>query len=232
MRLMASMIDQTADLYDAMPKQIPSIQVEDPALPFHQEESRFPDPNRITAKSGGVPQQETVRRLTEAGLDYYNNGKLEEAAECYRKALELRADNKVALYTLGVISGQLKRYEESKAAFERLLRLLENRGSVDPTLLAAAHQGIGAALLSLWCATGPRLKLRATVNSNSGEPSPWIRGTLKPGLAWVSPFTSWNDLTMRKRRSEKRSRWTLTARLPRSGFVGCLKISLKSACSN
>jgi len=155
-RLMASVIEQTADLYNAMPKHIPSILEEDRALPPHQEESRFPDPNRNTEKSGGVPQQETVRRLTEAGLDYYNNGKLEEAAKCYQEALELCPDSMLALYSFGVISGQLKRYEESKAAFERLLRLLENRGNVvDPTLLATAHQGIGAALLCLWATTGP-----------------------------------------------------------------------------
>jgi tetratricopeptide (TPR) repeat protein len=151
---MASVIEQTADLYNAMPKHIPSILEEDPALPRHQEDSQFSEPNRITEKTDGAPQ-ETVRRLTEAGLEYYNKGKLEEAAKCYEEALELRADSIVALYSIGAIWGHLKRYEESKAAFERLLRLLENRGSVDPTLLASAHQGIGAALLSL-CATGPQ----------------------------------------------------------------------------
>jgi tetratricopeptide (TPR) repeat protein len=144
---MASLIDHTADLYGAMPKQIPSIQLEDLALPKHQEPSRSPE----------SIQRGQVRQLNEAGQDYYNNGKLEEAAKCYEEALELRADSMLALYSFGVIAGQLKRYEESKAAFERLLRVLENRGSgVDPTLLAKAHQGIGAALLSLWGATGPQ----------------------------------------------------------------------------
>jgi tetratricopeptide (TPR) repeat protein len=101
-----------------------------------------------------VPEE--IRRLTEAGFDNYKNGKLEEAAECYRKALDLRADNEAALYSIGVISGQLKQYDESKKAFERLARLLEGLGSrVDPTPLASAHQGIGAALLGLWGATGP-----------------------------------------------------------------------------
>ncbi len=50
MRLMASVIEQTADLYNAMPKHIPSILEEDPALPRHQEDSQFSEPNRITAK--------------------------------------------------------------------------------------------------------------------------------------------------------------------------------------
>lgn len=141
MRLMASLIDHTADLYGAMPKQIPSIQLEDLALAKHQEPSRSPE----------SIQRGQVRQLNEAGQDYYNNGKLEEAAKCYEEALELCADSMLALYSFGVVAGQLKRYVQSKAAFERLLRVLENRGSgVDPTLLAKAHQGIGAALLSLW----------------------------------------------------------------------------------
>lgn len=141
MRLMASLIDHTADLYGAMPKQIPSIQIEDMAPPEHQEPIRSPE----------SIQRVQVRQLNEAGQDYYNNGKLEEAAKCYEEALELRADSMLALYSFGVIAGQLKRYEESKAAFERLLRVLENLGSTaDPTLLAKAHQGVGAALLGLW----------------------------------------------------------------------------------
>jgi tetratricopeptide (TPR) repeat protein len=145
MRLMASPIYQIAGLYGAMQKQIPSIQVEDVAMPKHQEPSRSPE----------SIQQEQVRQLTEAGLDHWNNGKLEEADKCYEEALELCPDSMLALYGFGVTSGHLKRYEESKAAFERLLQLFEARGSmVDPTLLAAAHQGIGAALLGLWGATG------------------------------------------------------------------------------
>ena len=151
MRLMLSLIDQTADLYGAM--QIPSIQVEDAVLPKEQEPST---PELIPITGSGVPQHEEAKRLTEAGLDYYNSGKLEEAAQSYGEALELCPESTLALYSFGVIAGQLKRYEESRVAFEDLLRLLENRGIVDPTLLAKAHQGIGAALLSLWGATGPQ----------------------------------------------------------------------------
>jgi len=143
---MLSLIE-TGDLYGAMQKHIPSIQVEEVTLPKHQEPSPSTAPRH----------EEQVRQFTDAGLDYYNNGKLEEAAKCYKQALELYADSMLALYSFGVISGHLKRYEESKAAFERLLRLLESQGSVvEPTLLAKAHQGIGAALLGLWGATGPQ----------------------------------------------------------------------------
>ena len=172
---MTSLSEQTADLYGAMQKQIPSIQVEDAAQPKRQEPSRCAESN----------QQEQVRQLTEAGLDYYNKGKLEEAAKCYEEALELCADSMLALYSFGVISGQLKRFEKSKEAFERLLRLLENRGIIDPTLLAAAHQGIGAALLSLWGATGPQeppldvvsqaeLEFRRALDSDSEYFQAWV----------------------------------------------------------
>ncbi len=147
MRLMLSLSDQTADLYRAMQKQIPSIQVEDEALGNHQELSR----------SDESSQHEQVKELTEAALESYNNGKLEEAAKCYQAALDLCPDSLLALYSFGVISGQLKRYEESMASFDRLLGLLEDRGSaVDPTLLAPVHQGRGAALLGFWFATGPQ----------------------------------------------------------------------------
>ncbi|MEN3333760.1 MAG: hypothetical protein V7641_3125 [Blastocatellia bacterium] len=102
-------------------------------------------------------------------MDHYNKGKLEEAAKCYEEALKLCADSMLAIYSFGVISGQLKRYKESKAAFERLLQLLETRESVDPALLAAAHQGIGTALLSLWGATGPQEPPLEVVNESELE---------------------------------------------------------------
>lgn len=138
---MTSLSEQTADLYGAMEKHIPSIQIEDMAPPKHQ----------ITIRSSESIQRAQVKQLNEAGQDHYNNGRLEDAAKSYEEALKLCADSMLALYSFGVVAGQLKRYEESKAAFERLLRVLENRrGGVDPTLLAKAHQGIGAALLSLW----------------------------------------------------------------------------------
>ena len=148
---MAILTDQTAHFYEELPKHITSIQVREQVPPWYQTERSSPEPNRTNATRNPESQQEDVKRLTEAGLDCYNNGKLEEAAECYRKALELHPDSIVALYTLGVASGQLKRYEESKEAFERLLRLLEGLGSVvGGSTLATAHQGIGAALLGLW----------------------------------------------------------------------------------
>src|SRR5258707_565006 len=118
-----SLSEQTAELYGAMQQQIPSIQVEYAAQPEAQE------PSCCVESS----QPKRVRQLTDAGLDYYNKGKLEEAAKCYEEALALRADSMLALYSFGVVAGQLKRYEESKAAFERLLHVLENRGGgVDP----------------------------------------------------------------------------------------------------
>ncbi|MEK6300257.1 MAG: tetratricopeptide repeat protein [Acidobacteriota bacterium] len=148
---MLTLTDQTHDLYGAM--HIPLVPVEDAALLMLEEPNRSP----IAATDFGTPQQEKLRHLTEAGLDYYNDGKLEEAAKSYEEALELCPDSLRALYSFGVICGHLKRYEESKGAFKRLLRLLEKRRNmVDPSLLAKAHQGMGSALLSLWVASTPQ----------------------------------------------------------------------------
>jgi tetratricopeptide (TPR) repeat protein len=127
--LMPSVADQAAELYPGM-------------LPV------------IEAAGSTLAPPDRVRQLTEEGLGFYNDGKLEEAAECYRKALEISPDNRLALYALGVISGQLKGYDESKAAFERLALLLKDLGS-RATTMAEAHQGIGVALLGLWGAAGP-----------------------------------------------------------------------------
>src|SRR5438128_1383678 len=130
MRSMVSPISQLDSLYAAMLKEIPSIPAEDAALAKDQDPSYPRESIR-----------EQVRQLNKAGLDYYHNGKLEEAAKCYEEALGLYPDSMLALYSFGVMTGQLERYEESKAAFERLLRVLEGRGNVvDPMLLATAHQ--------------------------------------------------------------------------------------------
>jgi len=152
--IMASASDQTAHLYEAMPKQFPSVPGHTPEKPGAADFSAEP----ISGVGGSNgPVLEEVRRLNKAGLDNYNNGKLAEAAERYRKGLELLPDNPVGLYTLGVVTGQLNLYEESKENFERLVRLLESRGTeVDPGILATGHQGIGVALLGLLAAEDPQ----------------------------------------------------------------------------
>lgn len=153
MWLMASVCDQTTQIYDAMSKHLPSIRSEDAWYLCQNRKSGSLDPNRI-ANNDDEPRRTEVRQLTEEGLEFYNAGRLEEAADCYKKALELCAESNVALYNLGVISGELKRYEESKAAFQHLVRSLKELGDVvDPTTLASAHQGVGAALLGLWSVT-------------------------------------------------------------------------------
>jgi tetratricopeptide (TPR) repeat protein len=154
---MVNVIDQTVDLYDKSLKHVSSIALEeDPSLPASQTADDSSGVTSSNPQSGGKLQHERVRELAKTGSDLYDNGKLEEAAECYRKALELCPYSKVALYTLGVITGQLKRYEESRSAFNRLVLLLEDaENGVDPTILASAHHGVGAALLGLWSATCP-----------------------------------------------------------------------------
>ncbi len=168
MAAMATVIDQTACLYEAMPKRITSIQIQEQPPPSYQNESGLPEPNRTIARLTREPHHEEAKVLVETALGHYNSGKLEEAAEDYNRALELRADSSAALYGLGVVYGQLKQYEESKDAFKSLLRSLENLGAVvDQPLLAAAHQGIGSALLGLWSASSP--KEPALEHASEGE---------------------------------------------------------------
>ena len=188
---MTTAIDRTSDLYDAMPVFIPSIRADDSTPSGEAGENSSLEPNGVDVRSGGLPLRDEVTRLIETAADFYRNGKLDESAACYRKALELRADSKISLYSLGVISGHLQRYEESKAAFDRLLRLLEDLGSnVEPSALARAHQGIGAALLGLWDATGPHepplelaskaeLEFRHAVDLDPGYLGAWL------GLGWA-----------------------------------------------
>ena len=124
MRLMLSLIDQTADLYGAM--QIPSIQVEDAVLPKDNRPSS-PDSISITAGSG-------VRMKKRSGSPRRDSTTTTVASWKRRPSLTgssgaLPGEHVAAQYSFGVIAGQLKRYEESRVAFERLLRLLENRES-------------------------------------------------------------------------------------------------------
>jgi len=53
------------------------------------------------------------------GNYYYAGGKLEEAAEQYRKAVELTPDNSTALLDLGLASLHLGHYEEAQANLEK-----------------------------------------------------------------------------------------------------------------
>ena len=167
MAAMPTVIDQTACPYEAMPKHITSIQIQEQSPPSYQNESNSPEPNVTIARITHEPQQEDVKRLIEAGLASYNNGELEEAVEYYSRALEISADDAVLLYNLAVVFGDLERYEESRAAFARLV---ENSGGLlDPTLLAGAHQGIGAALLGLLRTSGPRERPRDLASESELE---------------------------------------------------------------
>jgi|SRR5215469_3569362 len=152
---MAAVVDQITDLVPRM-ENLP-LQMDDSASVGGQEASRSAECDLATVDIRDTPNLEAMRRLIALGRAYYDQGKLEDAAECFRKALEVRPNGLAALYALGVIAGQLKRYEESKEAFERLVPLLEHLGgAVDSTLVASVHQGIGVALLGLWGATGPQ----------------------------------------------------------------------------
>ena len=107
--------------------------------------------------------RQELGHLLEAGKQYYADGRLEAAADCYREALGIRKDSMTALYSLGIISGQLHQYREAKELFSRRLELLQKSdstivrevlaasGGSHQEVLAAAYQGLGASSLNLWC---------------------------------------------------------------------------------
>src|SRR5215467_12832537 len=117
---MVTEIDQLPGLYDSNLKSFLSVPDQDDA------------------------EHSEVRRLSDEGLNYYLQGDSQQAAEFFRRALELRPDNAAALYSLGMIYGQLGRHEESRECFWRLVQRLDAQNkTVDPALRSAAHRGLG-----------------------------------------------------------------------------------------
>lgn len=57
--------------------------------------------------------------LVSEGLDHYLNGELEQAEDCYRRALQRRDDDTAALYNLGVLLRVSGRQEEALTMLRR-----------------------------------------------------------------------------------------------------------------
>jgi tetratricopeptide (TPR) repeat protein len=86
-------------------------------------------------------------------LGYFDKGEFEQAAECFSQVLLADPDNPAALKNLGVVFLSLERFQQAKDTFARLVQVLE--GTPTRVLdLAVSHQGVGAALLSLWGRAG------------------------------------------------------------------------------
>jgi tetratricopeptide (TPR) repeat protein len=116
---------------------------EDSALPYDPKlDQSLPEGNQAA-------EDAEARSWWEAGLKHFENGELEEAAECFGRVLCYDPENRPALKNLGVVYFGLHRYREAKEFFGRHLHLLKGPKAVAPAL-ADAHLGIGSALLGLW----------------------------------------------------------------------------------
>jgi serine/threonine protein kinase/Flp pilus assembly protein TadD len=72
------------------------------------------------------------------GFTLHRQGKLNEAATCFRKIVEVDPTNVSALYTLGAILRDLKKPDEASVCFRKCIELAPNS--------ATGHHGLGAVL--------------------------------------------------------------------------------------
>jgi len=97
----------------------------------------------------GTEQDAQARSWWDAGLRHFENGEMEQSAECFLTVLRYDPENRPAFKNLGVVYLHLRRFAEAKEAFTRQLQLLKG-SKPERSALAEAHLGIGSALLGLW----------------------------------------------------------------------------------
>jgi Flp pilus assembly protein TadD len=98
-----------------------------------------------------------------ADLDVWH-GRLEQAVERYRAALALADSDAIAWLKLGNALARTRAYEPARAAFERALEL--------QPALAAAHNGLGAALLGLGDRAGAEKAFGTAAALDRDDPNP------------------------------------------------------------
>ena len=76
------------------------------------------EPNGVIQPEGGSQARSNYR----LGVELYKNGKLQQAEQKFRKAVELQPDFSEALNDLGVILDRLGRHEEALESFRRAAR--------------------------------------------------------------------------------------------------------------
>ena len=86
-----------------------------------------------------IPESDDPQELNEAGLELLRQGRLDEAASTFRKALDLRPEYPEALYNLGAVLVKRGRVEEGIEALEKAVQLKPDFREA-MTLLAMAHK--------------------------------------------------------------------------------------------
>jgi tetratricopeptide (TPR) repeat protein len=94
------------------------------------------------------------------------HGRLEQAIERYRAALVLAGHDALAWLKLGNALTRKREYAEARASFERALELRPD--------LAAAHNGLGAALLGQGNRRAAEQAFATAATLDSGDPNPLL----------------------------------------------------------
>ncbi|MFI5306023.1 MAG: tetratricopeptide repeat protein [Polyangiales bacterium] len=101
--------------------------------------------------------------LALADLDVWH-GRLEQAVERYRAAVVLAGSDAVAWLKLGNALARTRAYEAARSAFEHALEL--------QPALAAAHNGLGAALMGMGDQAGAEKAFGTAVALDRSDPNP------------------------------------------------------------
>ena len=124
-----------------------------------------------------------------------DQGKLDEAVACYRRALELKPDFAEAHNNLGIALSDQGKLDEAVACYRRALELKPDyrRRPLESIAVVAADRGFPARLGRIPVASGrPSSCRRATFRSRSGTGSRWKEkpSCSMPSRGWATPSSS------------------------------------------
>jgi len=164
--------------------------------------------------SSEAPPSDDPQELNEIGVGLLRQGRLEEAASTFRKALELRPEYPEALYNLGAVLIKKGQVREAIEALERSVELRpESREGL--TLLALAHQ-----------LNGDQEKAEAVLARVSQlSPDPATRHfpfavqvsaeeDLSVAITWANRLSDRHELDARISRVGVNGRWLYRVRIP------------------
>lgn len=94
---------------------------------------------KVQQKTRQKTQQERAEAQTQLGYQYYRQGKISKARDCFAQALSLRPDHPEAHLNMGVVLTEQGKIDQSIEHFQAALKLNPNYG--------AAHSNLGVILL-------------------------------------------------------------------------------------